>query len=319
MVASDKDNDQLSYSWRWGDEYGSVIQRSIAAPYTKELSFKQEASATHIYTRTGVFKVSVIVKDEKGGIAESSITVKVKPRASTKIPRMCKLWFDGCNTCTRQEPGGIMACTQMYCPVSVKPAMCKEWFTQPAGEVKVNAKMEGDNINVSWEYNAPVDDNTGAYIVLRDTNGRAYKAQKVDLQKGEAKMDLNSFCNAFFSDAVDGNCSALKNAIKSGKKFYVEFAEYTPKNACFGYCAPGSARAKVLFSKKSPAFSIVSNNQGQQSSSSCLGSDGQMYPEGTEMMCGQYKKPDELSYPNAPLCLQIAPVVCDNGNWVTKY
>lgn len=155
--------------------------------------------------------------------------------------------------------------------------------------------------------------------MLRDTNGRAYKAQKVDLQKGEAEMTLNSFCNAFFSDAIDGNCYALKNAIKSGKKFYVEFAVYTPKGACFGYCAPSSARAKVLFSKKSSTFSIALNNQNQQASRSCLGTDGQIYPEGTEMMCGQYKKLGESSYTNAPTCLQMAPVVCENGNWVTRY
>ena len=149
VVASDKDNDTLSYLWRWSDEYGSVIQRSIASPYAEKLNFKQETSATHVYIRPGVFKISFTVKDGKCGAAESSISVKVKPKAGVKIPRMCKVWFDGCNTCTRQELGGIMACTQMYCPASVKPAMCKEWFVKPAEEVKLNARADEDKVIVS--------------------------------------------------------------------------------------------------------------------------------------------------------------------------
>jgi hypothetical protein len=27
----------------------------------------------------------------------------------------CKIWFDGCNTCSRTTPGGTMACTMMAC------------------------------------------------------------------------------------------------------------------------------------------------------------------------------------------------------------
>lgn len=44
-------------------------------------------------------------------------------------PANCKVWFDGCNTCARQNPGGPMACTLMACVwANSQAATCKEYF-----------------------------------------------------------------------------------------------------------------------------------------------------------------------------------------------
>ncbi len=44
------------------------------------------------------------------------------------IPKNCKVWFDGCNTCSRSEEGYPMACTMMACLTSKLTPYCKEYF-----------------------------------------------------------------------------------------------------------------------------------------------------------------------------------------------
>lgn len=46
---------------------------------------------------------------------------------STTIPDSCKVWYDGCNTCSRASVGAPMACTQVYCFRNAG-AQCKEYF-----------------------------------------------------------------------------------------------------------------------------------------------------------------------------------------------
>lgn len=42
----------------------------------------------------------------------------------------CKLWFDGCNTCSRSTPGGPAMCTMMACmTIGTVSPYCKEHFT----------------------------------------------------------------------------------------------------------------------------------------------------------------------------------------------
>jgi peptidoglycan hydrolase-like protein with peptidoglycan-binding domain len=50
-------------------------------------------------------------------------TASANPAEDTQ----CKSWFDGCNTCSRQSPGGIAACTLMYC-ANPANAYCKAYF-----------------------------------------------------------------------------------------------------------------------------------------------------------------------------------------------
>lgn len=42
-------------------------------------------------------------------------------------PANCKVWYDGCNTCSRQTIGGQQICTMMACYQN-SPAYCKESF-----------------------------------------------------------------------------------------------------------------------------------------------------------------------------------------------
>jgi len=45
-----------------------------------------------------------------------------------EAPKNCKVWFDGCNTCSRNENGSPMACTMMACLTSKIVPSCKEYF-----------------------------------------------------------------------------------------------------------------------------------------------------------------------------------------------
>ncbi len=46
----------------------------------------------------------------------------------TTTPNNCKVWYDGCNTCSRGYVGGPLACTLMYCFAQNTP-YCKEYFS----------------------------------------------------------------------------------------------------------------------------------------------------------------------------------------------
>jgi peptidoglycan hydrolase-like protein with peptidoglycan-binding domain len=60
----------------------------------------------------------------------------------------CKVWFDGCNTCTRGENSSDFACTKMACPTQKQTPYCKEYF-ESEKEVKIpdNCKTWFDGCN----------------------------------------------------------------------------------------------------------------------------------------------------------------------------
>ncbi|MEK7627811.1 MAG: PKD domain-containing protein [Patescibacteria group bacterium] len=47
-------------------------------------------------------------------------------------PPSCRVWYDGCNTCTRGNPGGNMACTELICmqalDLAERRSYCREYF-----------------------------------------------------------------------------------------------------------------------------------------------------------------------------------------------
>ncbi len=47
-------------------------------------------------------------------------------------PNNCKIWYDGCNTCSRQYVGGPMMCTLMACFTQNTP-YCREYFSSNPG------------------------------------------------------------------------------------------------------------------------------------------------------------------------------------------
>ena len=68
-------------------------------------------------------------------------------RTSTADPEkdaQCKSWYDGCNTCSRQEPGGIAACTLRACVggAMVRP-YCTAYFSDPSNKPPVVSGISG--------------------------------------------------------------------------------------------------------------------------------------------------------------------------------
>jgi hypothetical protein len=51
----------------------------------------------------------------------------VIPPDSGEAPSNCKIWYDGCNTCSRTYPGGPLMCTLRAC-IWQAPSYCQEYF-----------------------------------------------------------------------------------------------------------------------------------------------------------------------------------------------
>lgn len=100
---------------------------------------------------------------------------------------------------------------------------------------------KGDDIRVSWSTNVQ-NANAGMYLVLEDeASGKRFKSMKVERGLGQAIINTGSHCNFFFSDGIDGDCNGLReNSLKGNVRYRIKAVIYTPANACFGFCAPGS-------------------------------------------------------------------------------
>jgi hypothetical protein len=65
-------------------------------------------------------------------------------------PASCKVWYDGCNTCTRSSVGGPLACTKMMCIqggdeawfAAHKPT-CREYFSSASSSSLTMCSDEG--------------------------------------------------------------------------------------------------------------------------------------------------------------------------------
>ena len=66
-----------------------------------------------------------------------------RPDTTSTAPHSCKVWNDGCNTCTRTEPGGPLACTKRACIWQGIP-MCEMYFDdEPRSGAPVIHGFEG--------------------------------------------------------------------------------------------------------------------------------------------------------------------------------
>ncbi len=93
----------------------------------------------HVYTKTGtytatlrrIYRIMELQPGDRilGPLASVTITAKEKEVPVVKPDVRCKVWFDGCNTCSRTVAGSGFTCTQMACTQSVvaQPA-CREYF-----------------------------------------------------------------------------------------------------------------------------------------------------------------------------------------------
>jgi len=65
-----------------------------------------------------------------------------------RIPKSCQVWFDGCNTCHRGEPGSPFACTKMFCPPgTLKEPFCKKEFPSDENNIKKDCQVWFDGCN----------------------------------------------------------------------------------------------------------------------------------------------------------------------------
>jgi len=72
VVASDPENQSLSYFISWGDEY--ELTNNSAVPAT---SFIQATTFTHVYAESGRYTVTIVVRDAAGNEARTTSSVSV--------------------------------------------------------------------------------------------------------------------------------------------------------------------------------------------------------------------------------------------------
>lgn len=96
----------------------------------------------HVYSKVGtytatlrrVYRIMELQPGDRilGPLASVTIRVKEKEIPVVKPDNRCKVWFDGCNTCTRAVSGEAFACTKMACiqgGTGQQPQpSCKEYF-----------------------------------------------------------------------------------------------------------------------------------------------------------------------------------------------
>mmetsp|Transcript_14777 Transcript_14777/g.20974 ORF Transcript_14777/g.20974 Transcript_14777/m.20974 type:complete len:310 (+) Transcript_14777:107-1036(+) len=71
---------------------------------------------------------------------------------STKsAPAKCQEWFDGCNTCSRSEPGNELSCTRMICDRTETPK-CLHFFEKKTAEM---AQMDETSVEESIVESTP--------------------------------------------------------------------------------------------------------------------------------------------------------------------
>lgn len=75
VKASDPKNGSLSYSVDWGDKV--FITNGSGASVTEDASVKQTATFTHSYATVGAYTITFTVRNQSGGVAKTTITVKV--------------------------------------------------------------------------------------------------------------------------------------------------------------------------------------------------------------------------------------------------
>ncbi len=95
--------------------YFGTLTRSYVVRFQKE----------HHITPTGI--VGPLTRKALGEDCDGTTP---PPISGTSQPSAtCKVWFDGCNTCSRTSPGGPMMCTMMACIwANQGAATCKESF-----------------------------------------------------------------------------------------------------------------------------------------------------------------------------------------------
>lgn len=91
----------------------------------------------HVYSKSGtytatlkrVYRMMELQPGDRilGPLATINIKVKEKETPVSKPDPRCKVWFDGCNTCSRTRTTDTFACTEIACSQRAQP-VCREYF-----------------------------------------------------------------------------------------------------------------------------------------------------------------------------------------------
>ena len=107
-----------------------------------------------------------------GECKEPQLPENPLPPVQNTIPDNCQSWYDGCNWCTRSEPGGPAMCTLRAC-FQQEASYCNATFAKPNQDTNPAPTNNGDvtvttSEEVVNEYPAIIQDETSIYEIKTD-------------------------------------------------------------------------------------------------------------------------------------------------------
>jgi hypothetical protein len=203
-----------------------------------------------------------------------------KNNQTNEAPANCKIWYDGCNTCSRSSVGGPLMCTMMACLNNTNNgiwnsgAYCKEYFTN---------SIETPTIK---SFSGPVQ------LRVNET--------------GTWKVEASTFNNQQLTYNITWGDEKYDYKIGASVLPYIN--SVFPQNTTFEhtYAYPGNYTVTVTVTAANGQSTKTTSTVNVTSNVSCY-DNGTAYTEGTSRSC---------VYQNGyRTCIQDASYVCRNGNW----
>lgn len=124
-------------------------------------------------------------------------------------PASCKVWYDGCNTCTREYEGGPLSCTEVQC-IWNAGSSCKEYFASSSGTL-------------------PAFCSYGTPGLRRGASGSAVSALQQYLQ---SQGLLNASATGYFGPATEAaikSWQSQQGIVSSGDSYTTGFGAVGPR------------------------------------------------------------------------------------------
>jgi hypothetical protein len=173
-------------------------------------SYLQKFQSEHGISQTG--NLGPITRSKIKMLCEGGNNATNEPSAS------CKIWYDGCNTCSRSSVGGPLACTMMACIQGGDEAwfaahrpQCREYFptsnTAPviksfSGPVQLNVGEKG-----TWKLDASVYNNSQlTYKITWGDEATADRASAAPVFMNSVVIQQTSFEHSY---STPGNYTVI--------------------------------------------------------------------------------------------------------------